>query len=148
MQGYAAAIALTGLLIAGLAAGQRTRVREARDWRTRFEAAIGAHRLVAYEWDPVSGAFVGDRRHAQHCWACRRRDRDARRLAAARRARRTRRVADGVRAARATAGARTTLTYRVQRADGTAATLTDEARAIRDHDGASTGITGIARGAA
>ena len=33
-------------------------MRAARDWQTRFEAAIGAHRLLAYEWDPASGRFV------------------------------------------------------------------------------------------
>ena len=33
-------------------------MRAAREWRTRFEAAIGAHRLLAYEWDPVSGRIV------------------------------------------------------------------------------------------
>ena len=58
MQGYTATIALTGLLVAVLAAAQRNAMRAARDWRTRFEAAIGAHRLLAYEWDPASGAFV------------------------------------------------------------------------------------------
>ena len=58
VQGYTATIALTGLLVAVLAAAQRAATRAARDWRTRFEAAIGAHRLVAYEWDPVGGAFV------------------------------------------------------------------------------------------
>ena len=37
-------------------------MRMARDWQTRFEAAIGAHRLIAYEWDPASGrmAVTGD----------------------------------------------------------------------------------------
>ena len=100
----------TGLLIAVLAARQRSAVREARDWQTRFEAAIGAHRLVAYEWDPASGAFVvtGDTASlvgvppAQH--------RDARRLAGARGDRRTRSRCDALRRARPTAGARTTLT--------------------------------------
>jgi integral membrane sensor domain MASE1 len=58
VQGYAVAIALTGLLIAVLAAAQRNALRAAREWQTRFEAAIGAHRLLAYEWDPVSGRLV------------------------------------------------------------------------------------------
>ena len=43
VEGYALAIALTGLLIAVLAAAQRNAARAARDWQTRFEAAIGAH---------------------------------------------------------------------------------------------------------
>ena len=58
MQGYTAAMALTGLLVAGLEAAHRNAMRTAKDWRTRFEAAIGAHRLNAYEWDPVGGGFV------------------------------------------------------------------------------------------
>jgi integral membrane sensor domain MASE1 len=64
VQGYAVAMAITGLLIAVLAAGQRSGLRAARDWQTRFEAAIGAHRLIAYEWDPVSGRMeiTGDAR--------------------------------------------------------------------------------------
>jgi integral membrane sensor domain MASE1 len=55
VQGYAVAMAVTSLLIAALAAGQRRALRAARDWQTRFEAAIAAHRLIAYEWDPSSG---------------------------------------------------------------------------------------------
>ena len=58
VQGYALAIALTGLLIAVLEAGQRNAMREARAWQTRFTAAIGAHRLLAYEWDPPSNRIV------------------------------------------------------------------------------------------
>ncbi len=144
VQGYAAVIALTGLLIAGLAARQRTLWREARDWRTRFEAAIGAHRMVAYEWDPVTGAFAvtGDtaslvgvppaRIATLADWLSHvaTDERDAMQTAFALRA-------DG--------GAMTTLSYRVQRADGTPVALTDEAQAIRDHDGSLHRITGIAR---
>ncbi len=65
VEGYALAIALTGLLIAVLAAAQRNAVRAAREWQTRFEAAIGAHRLLAYEWDPASGRMVGHRRRGR-----------------------------------------------------------------------------------
>jgi integral membrane sensor domain MASE1 len=144
VQGYAAVVALTGLLIAGLAARQRTLWREARDWRTRFEAAIGAHRMVAYEWDPASGAFAvtGDtaslvgvppaRIATLADWLSHvvTDERDAMQTAFAMRA-------DG--------GAMTTLRYRVQRADGTPVALTDEAQAIRDHDGSLHRITGIAR---
>ena len=144
VQGYAAVVALTGLLIAGLAARQRTLWREARDWRTRFEAAIGAHRMVAYEWDPASGAFAitGDtaslvgvppaRIATLADWLSHvvTDERDAMQTAFAMRA-------DG--------GAMTTLNYRVQRADGTPVALTDETQAIRDHDGSLHRITGIAR---
>lgn len=58
VQVYALAIALTGLLIAILAASQKRAAREAREWQTRFSAAIGAHRLIAYEWDPVTDKLV------------------------------------------------------------------------------------------
>ncbi|MEO5764037.1 MAG: MASE1 domain-containing protein [Casimicrobiaceae bacterium] len=144
VQGYAAAVALTGLLIAGLAARQRGLWREARDWRTRFEAAIGAHRLLAYEWDPVSGAFavtgettalvgVPPARIAtladwlSHVAGD---ERDAMQTAFALRA-------DG--------GAMPALRYRVQRPDGTAVAMLDEAQAIRDHDGSLHRVTGIVR---
>ena len=144
VQGYAAVIAVTGLLIAGLSARQRTLWREARDWRTRFEAAIGAHRMIAYEWDPASGAFAvsGDtaalvgvppaRIATLADWLSRvvTEERDAMQTAFALRA-------DG--------GAMPSLRYRVQRVDGTAVTLVDEAEAIRDHDGTLHRITGIAR---
>ena len=144
VQGYAAAVAITGLLIAGLAARQRTLWREARDWRTRFEAAIGAHRLLAYEWDPASGAFAvtGDTAALvgvppariatladwlSHVVAD---ERDAMQTAFA---------------FRAEGGAMPALRYRVQRPEGTPVALTDEAQAIRDHDGSLHRITGIAR---
>lgn len=145
VQGYAAVVALTGLLIAGLAARQQTLWREARDWRTRFEAAIGAHRLVAYEWDPASGAFAVTGNTAaligvppaavatladwlSHVATD---DRDAMQTAFA---------------LRAEGGSMPTLRYRVQRSDGEATSLTDEAQAIRDHDGSLHRITGIVRG--
>ena len=144
VQGYAAVIALTGLLIAGLAARQRTLWQQARDWRTRFEAAIGAHRMIAYEWDPVSGAFVvtGDtvalvgvppaaiKTLADWLAHVVTDERDALQTAFALRA-------DG--------GTLAPLRYRVQRADGTPVALTDEAEAIRDHDGTLYRVTGLAR---
>ncbi len=88
VEGYALAIALTGLLIAVLAAAQRNAARDARDWQTRFEAAIGAHRLLAYEWDPASGQHARDRRRGDAAGRARRADRNARRLARGRRCRR------------------------------------------------------------
>ena len=144
VQGYAAVIALTGLLIAGLAARQRTLWQQARDWRTRFEAAIGAHRMIAYEWDPVSGAFAvtGDTQALvgvppaaiktladwlSHVVTD---ERDAMQTAFALRA-------DG--------STMTPLRYRVQRADGTPVMMTDDAEAIRDHDGTLYRVTGLAR---
>jgi len=144
VQGYAAAVALTGLLIASLAARERALWRSARDWRTRFEAAIGAHRLVAYEWDPVSGtlAISGDTLPLVGVAAPQIAtladwlahvvpdDRDATQTAFALRA-------DGT--------ALAPLRYRMQRSDGAPVTLTDEAQAIRDHDGSLHRITGIVR---
>lgn len=147
VQGYTATIALTGLLVAVLAAAQRAATRAARDWRTRFEAAIGAHRLLAYEWDPVGGAFAvtGDTSALVGAapesiatladWLSR--------VAPAER--------DNVATAyalRADGGALAPLRYGVTRPDGEAATLIDEAQAIRDHDGALHRITGIVRVAA
>src|SRR4030095_11458422 len=55
VEGYALAIALTGLMISTLEASQRLAMLAARDWQTRFEATIGAHRLLAYEWDRARG---------------------------------------------------------------------------------------------
>ena len=147
VQGYTATIAVTGLLVAVLAAAQREATRAARDWRTRFEAAIGAHRLVAYEWDPVGGAFAvtGDTKALvgaapesiatladwlSHVTAA---ERDA--------------VATAY-ALRADGSALAPLRYGVTRPDGEGATLTDEAQAIRDHDGELHRITGIVRVAA
>jgi len=142
VQGYTATIALTGLLVAVLEAGQQRAMLVARDWRTRFEAAIGAHRLVAYEWDPASGAFVvtGDTRPLLAIapesiasfadWLAHVAPDERDRVATAFALR-----ADGEPAA--------PITYRVTRPDGDVATLTDEARAIRDHDGALHRITGI-----
>ena len=49
-------------------------------------------------------------------------------------------------ALRAEGGSMPTLRYRVQRGDGEAISLIDEAQAIRDHDGSLHRITGIVRG--
>jgi PAS domain-containing protein len=100
--------------------------------------------MVAYEWDPVTGAFAVTSDTASLVGVPPARiatladwlshvatdERDAMQTAFALRA-------DG--------GAMTTLSYRVQRADGTPVALTDEAQAIRDHDGSLHRITGIAR---
>jgi integral membrane sensor domain MASE1 len=144
VQVFVAAVALTGLLIAVLAARERKAFREARDWRTRFEGAIDAHRLLAYEWDPVGGAFSVTGDTAAHLgvppakiatladWLSHvspaERDQTA--------------TAFGLRADGAAAPP---LTYRAIRSDGTPVTLVDEARAVRDHDGTLYRITGIVR---
>jgi integral membrane sensor domain MASE1 len=143
-QVFVAAVALMGLLVAALVARERRALREARDWRTRFESAIGAHRLMAYEWDPVGGAFVVTGDTASHLgvppskiasladWLAHvsptERDQTA--------------TAFGL---RADGAAVVPLTYRVVRADGTPVTLVDEAQAVRDHEGTAYRITGIVR---
>src|SRR5205814_7344135 len=45
VQVYVAIVALMGLLIAALEGRERKALTEAREWRTRFEGAIDAHRL-------------------------------------------------------------------------------------------------------
>ena len=144
VQGYAVVVALTGLLIAVLAARERNAWRAARDWRTRFEAAIGAHRLVAYEWDPVSNALVvtGDTAALIGIPASRiatladwmagvaPEDRDS--------------VATAF-ALRAEGAAAPALRYRIARGDGVPVTLVDEAQAIHDHDGTLYRVTGLVR---
>jgi len=143
-QVFVAAVALMGLLIAALVARERRALREAREWRTRFEGAIGAHRLMAYEWDPVGGAFVVTGDTAAHLgvppakiasladWLAHvspgERDQAA--------------TAFGLRADGAGGPA---LTYRVVRPDGTAVTLVDEAQPVRDHEGTMYRVTGIVR---
>jgi len=143
-QVFVAAVALTGLLIAALAARERRALEEARDWRTRFEGAIGAHRLLAYEWDPVGGAFLVTGDTASHLGVASSKiasladwlshvDADERDRTA---------MAFGL---RADGGAIAPLTYRVVRADGTPVTLVDEAQAVRDHEGTLYRVTGIVR---
>ena len=145
VEGYALAIALTGLLIATLEASQRVAMRAARDWQTRFEAAIGAHRLLAYEWDPVSGRFAvtGDslqlvgvpptRLATLADWLALVVHDDRERVTAA-----FDRRASGQ-------GEIDTLTYLVGGPGGTVLLASDEARAIRDHDGELHRVVGIVR---
>lgn len=145
VQGYATVIALTGLLVAVLEAGQRNAMRAARDWQTRFESAIGAHRLIAYEWDPASGRFAvtGDaaallgmspaRLATLADWlalvAADERDRVGARFDER---------AGGT-------GASDTLAYFIAGPGGIPLAVSDEARAIRDHDGALHRVVGIVR---
>jgi len=145
VQGYAVALALTGLLIAVLAASQRAAMRDARDWRTRFETAIDAHRMLAYEWDPASGrmAITGDTLHllgvpasalatfADWLGLVAPDDRDG--------------VAARFDARRDGQGAGDSLAYKVRGNSGNVVNLTDEARAVRDHDGALHRVVGIVR---
>ena len=144
VQGYAATLALTGLIIAALMARQREAWRAARDWRTRFEAAINAHRMIAYEWDPVSGtlAVTGDtadllgvpnaRIATLADWLGRvaEEDRDA---------------AAATFALRADGASMPAATYRARDARGVTLTLVDDAQAIRDHDGSLHRVVGIVR---
>ncbi len=145
VQGYAVAIALTGLLIAALAAAQRNAMRAARDWQTRFESAIGAHRLLAYEWDPATGrmAVTGDSAQLVGVPAARLATLadwlalvapDDRERVVARFDRRA--LGDG---------ASDALTYLVAGIGGAPLAVSDEARAIRDHDGALHRVVGIVR---
>ncbi|MCC6868171.1 MAG: MASE1 domain-containing protein [Burkholderiales bacterium] len=144
VQAYALAIALTGLLIAILAAGQRRAARDAREWRTRFTAAIAAHRLVAYEWDPATGSLVvsGDANELMGVppqrlgtladWLSY--------VAADDRERVTTRFDERVRGQ----GEADRLTYLLHNGSATLA-ATDEARAIRDHDGELHRVVGLVR---
>jgi len=145
VQGYALAIALTGLLIAVLDAAKRSAVRTARDWQTRFTAAIGAHRLIAYEWDPVSGRLVltGDsallvglppeRLATLADWLALVVADDRERVAT--------RFDERVRGQ----GEADSMTYLVTAANGAVLAVTDEARVIRDHDGQLHRVVGIVR---
>ena len=142
-QGYAATLAMTGLLVATLVEGQRMAASRAREWKTRFEAAIGAHGLIAYDWAPESGELVvsGDTTDligspAQKltsladwlaCVAPQDRDAVAARFGE-----------------RGVGGAADTMRYSVFGPSGTS-TVIDEARAIHDHDGNLHRIVGIVR---
>ena len=142
---YALAIALTGLLIAVLAAAQRDAMRAARDWQTRFEAAIGVHRLLAYDWDPLSGrvAVTGDtlqllgRAPAQLTtladWLALVAPGDRDRVTARFDARARGDVDHDV------------LEYAMTGTQGMLVEATDEVRAIRDHDGSMHRIAGMVR---
>ena len=145
VQAYSVAVALTGILVAVLVAGQRVAMRVARDWQTRFEAAIGAHRLLAYDWDPASGnmTVTGDTAHllgipnAQLAtladWLVLPAAEDRERVAARFEQRAL------------SASAHDTLNYLVRARDGSALAASDEARSILDHDGALHRIVGIVR---
>ncbi len=145
VEAYALAIALTGLLIAVLAAAQRNAMRAARDWQTRFEATIGAHRLHAYEWDPTSGRMVvtGDVPQllgntptslaSLADWLALVVPEDRGRVAKHFDAR-----------ARGEADA-DVFHYEMIGTDGATVTVTDEARPIRDHDGSLHRLAGIVR---
>jgi len=145
VEAYSLAIALTGLLIAALAASQRNAMREARDWQTRFEAAIGAHRLLAYEWDPASGRMIvtGDSAELLGVPAARLATlADWLALVAADdRDRVSTRFDERVLGS----GDGDTMTYDIVGPDRTALAATDEARAIRDHDGALHRVVGMVR---
>jgi integral membrane sensor domain MASE1 len=148
VQAYAAAVAATGILIALLAASQRRATRAARDWQTRFEAAIGIHRLVAYEWDPASGGFTVTGDAAQLLGAAAGKvasladwlglvapeDRE--------------RVAARFEARAISGGDADAIAYLMQVAGSSPVAISDDARAIRDHDGALHRIAGIVRVAA
>ncbi len=144
VQAYVAVMALTGLLIAALVGRAQRALRDAKDWRTRFEGAIGAHRMLSYVWDPVSGKFELSGDTAAHLgiaptkvatladWLARvaPEERDATAMAF------------GIRGDGAIGPA---LTYRLLRADGTAVPCIDEAQPIRDHEGTLYRVTGFVR---
>jgi len=144
-QAYIVAISLTGMLIAVLAASQRVAAREAREWQTRFEAAIGAHRLIAYEWDPASGRMVVTGDTAQLLGTAPARIAtladwlallmpDDRERAAVRFDQR----AQG-------RGEEDSISYLVMGPDGAPLAASDEARAIVDHDGELHRVVGLVR---
>jgi len=144
VQVYVAIVALTGLLIATLQVREHNALKEAREWRTRFEGAIGAHRLLAYEWDPIGGGLVVSGDTVAHLGI------PAAKLTTV--ADWLSHVSPGERDATATAFALRAdgalgpaLTYRMTRPDGNAVTLVDEAQAIRDHDGTLYRVTGLVR---
>jgi integral membrane sensor domain MASE1 len=145
VQAYALAIALTGLLIAVLDAGKRIAIRDARAWQARFSAAIGAHRLIAYEWDPPTNRIVltGDANALLGV--------PAERIAtladwlghvdAGDREAVTTRFDERVRGQ----GEPDMLAYVMRGADGALLEASDEARVIRDHDGQLHRVVGIVR---
>lgn len=145
VQAYALAIALSGLLIAVLDAGKRNAIRDARAWQARFSAAIAAHRLIAYEWDPPTNKIVltgdtaallgvpAERIATLADWLALvdAEDRDS--VAT--------RFDERVRGH----GETDAMTYLARGADGASLEISDEARVIRDHDGELHRVVGIAR---
>jgi integral membrane sensor domain MASE1 len=145
VQAYALAIALTGLLIAVLDAGKRIAIDDARAWQARFSAAIGAHRLIAYEWDPPTNRIVltGDARALLGVapermpmladWLALVDGQDREQVAT--------RFDERVRGH----GEPDTASYLMRSADGALLEAIDEARVIRDHDGQLHRVVGIVR---
>jgi len=62
VQGYVAAAALMSLLVSALTASRQLALRDAANWKTRYEAAIVASGQALYELDPASGRlyWAGD----------------------------------------------------------------------------------------
>ncbi|MEO8346108.1 MAG: MASE1 domain-containing protein [Betaproteobacteria bacterium] len=145
VQAYAAAVALTGILVAVLAASQRLAMRIARDWKTRFEAAIGAHRLVAYEWDPASGRMVVTGDTAQLLGVASTQIAMLADWLTLPVAEDRERVAARFEQRALSASVQDTLAFQIRGPGGPALAVTDEARAIFDHDGALHRIVGIVR---
>ena len=145
VQAYALAIAITGLLIAVLDAGKRIAIRDARAWQARFSAAIGAHRLIAYEWDPPTNRIVltGDAKALLGV--------PTERIAmladwlalvdAEDREQVTTHFDERVRGH----GEPDATHYLMRSADGALLDASDEARVIRDHDGQLHRVVGIVR---
>lgn len=145
VQAFALAIALTGLLIAVLDAGKRNAIRDARAWQARFSAAIGAHRLIAYEWDPPTNRIVltgdagtllgvpAERIVMLSDWLAL--------VDAEDRDQVTTRFDERVRGH----GDPDAMAYLMRSADGALLEASDEARVIRDHDGQLHRVVGIVR---
>jgi integral membrane sensor domain MASE1 len=148
VQGYAVTMAIAGLLIAVLAAAQRDALIAAREWQTRFEAAIGAHGLLTYEWDPVSGALAvtGDARGLLGVAPAKLATLADWLALVAPDARE--RVGTRFDARMQGQGANDVCNYALVGSGGERVDVTDEARAIRDHDGELHRIVGIVRIAA
>jgi integral membrane sensor domain MASE1 len=62
VQGYVAAAALLTLMVTALQGSRQRALREAAEWRVRYEAVIGANDQLLFELDPVSGRldWAGD----------------------------------------------------------------------------------------
>lgn len=142
VQGYAAAVCIGIMLVSALVASQEKALAAAREWRTRFEAVTGAHRLLTYEWDPVSGSLrwggavqevFGPKGAAATLsdWLARVETGDRDRV---RRVYEDRVHADG-----------TIERYGLVGTDGEALSVSDEARRLLDHDGTLHRVVGLIR---
>jgi integral membrane sensor domain MASE1 len=62
VQGYVGTAALLSLLLSALTASRQRALRDAAEWKTRYEAAIAASGQALYELDPASGTlhWTGD----------------------------------------------------------------------------------------